>query len=151
MNENQKTIERDVSLSGIGLHTGNKTTVIFKPAVADYGICFVRTDLPGVPVIKASPENIFIEPNMPRCTAIGKGEATIYTVEHLMSVLSGMGLDNLVVEINGNELPGLDGSGIEFLRAIKKASIVEQNAQRRFIQIKTPMGASHNGAAIYIV
>lgn len=151
MDEKQKTIQHEFTLSGVGLHTGSQTTVRFKPAAENSGISFVRTDRPGAPVIKAIPENIFLEPDMPRCTAIGKGEEVLYTIEHVMSVLCGLGIDNAVIEINGNELPGLDGSGIEYLRAIKKAGILEQNAPRQYVQIKEPMGVSYNDSAIYIV
>ena len=151
MSEKQKTIQKEISLNGIGLHTGNHTTVRFKPSKENSGICFIRTDLAGSPVIQVNPENVASSPSVPRCTAIGKGETAIYTIEHLMSVLCGLGIDNLTIEINGNELPGLDGSGIEFLRAIKKVGLVEQMVERSFIKIKEPIGVSSNGAAIYIV
>src|SRR5438105_4240960 len=101
MTEKQKTIQQETSLNGIGLHTGSQTTVRLKPSPENTGISFIRTDLPESPVIKVNPENIFTKPNMPRCTAIGKGESVLYTVEHLMSVLCGLGIDNLIIEVNG--------------------------------------------------
>jgi UDP-3-O-[3-hydroxymyristoyl] N-acetylglucosamine deacetylase/3-hydroxyacyl-[acyl-carrier-protein] dehydratase len=151
MIEKQKTIRGEVTLSGVGLHTGTHTTVRLKPAPENSGITFIRVDLHGKPTIKVCPENVALNPQMPRCTGIGKEDVAIYTVEHLMSVLCGLGIDNLIIEINGNELPGLDGSGIEFLKAIKKAGVVEQNAERKFIKIKEPIGVSYNGSAIYIM
>src|SRR3989338_6232578 len=151
MSEKQKTINQEFPISGNGLHTGHKVNLRFKPAAEDTGICFIRTDLPGSPIIKADYSNIVLGGQIPRCTSIGRDKIIIHTIEHLMSVLCGLGIDNLTVEINGNELPGLDGSGIEFLRIIKKAGILEQNAERKFIKIKEPIGVSHNGAAIYIM
>ena len=80
MTEKQKTIKQNVSLSGVGLHTGSHTTIRLKSASENSGISFIRTDLFGSPVIKASPENIFLEPEMPRCTAIRKSESVLYTI-----------------------------------------------------------------------
>lgn len=121
-----------------------------QPADENSGIRFVRIDLPDRPIIKVDPLNIHIDTSMPRCTAIGKGNESIYTVEHFMSVLSGLGITNLNVEINANELPGLDGSGIDFLKEIKKTGIVEQNADAPFFEVKEPIGVELNGCSIFI-
>jgi len=151
MVQKQKTIKQEFVLSGIGLHTGCQVHVRFKPAPENSGIKFIRVDLPDHPVIEASARNILIDTGIPRCTSIGRGPAVIHTVEHLMSTLCGIGIENLVIEIDANELPGLDGSGLEFLRAIKKAGILEQNAASRYYEIIEPIGVSENGSSIYVV
>jgi len=147
----QRTIAKEISLEGVGLHTGNKVSACFKPAKVNTGINFIRVDLPGTPVIKAEVANVLIQAKVPRCTSIGIGDAVIHTVEHLMSVLCGLGIDNLIVEINSNEVPGLDGSGIGFLKVLKKTGIVEQDQDRQYLEIKKPIWVERNGSAIYIV
>lgn len=150
MSEKQKTIKEPFSLSGMGLHTGSKTTVNFKPAPENAGISFVRVDLPGKPVIKADVPHVVVDKGLPRCTSIGQGEAVIHTVEHVLSVLSAVGIDNLVMEIDGNELPGLDGSAMEYLRAVKKAGTIEQNSDRQYFYVKEPITVQENGSFICI-
>ncbi|HNV24077.1 MAG TPA: UDP-3-O-acyl-N-acetylglucosamine deacetylase, partial [Candidatus Omnitrophota bacterium] len=82
----QKTIKKEILIEGVGLHTGKKVHLKFKPAPINTGICFVRTDLAHKPIIKADIQNVFKEKGVARCTPIGAGEATIYTIEHLMSI-----------------------------------------------------------------
>ncbi|MCK5012498.1 MAG: UDP-3-O-[3-hydroxymyristoyl] N-acetylglucosamine deacetylase [Candidatus Omnitrophica bacterium] len=147
----QKTIKKECTFSGIGLHTGCEVNVTCKPANENAGISFIRIDLDDHPEIKVDPLNIHIDTTMPRCTAIGKNGAVIYTVEHFMSVLSGLGITNLVVEIDANELPGLDGSGIDFLNAIKKTGIIEQDAEAPYFEIMESLGVEMNGCSIFIV
>ena len=147
----QCTIKNPVTLSGAGLHTGNVVTVTLKPAAENQGIVFVRTDLPNAPRVKANVENIHSDSGVPRCTSIGRKEVVIHTVEHLMSALCGLGIDNLFVEINGNELPGMDGSGLEFFQALKNAGIKEQDAQKDVIEVKEPICVSYNGSSILVV
>ena len=149
--EKQKTIQKEFSIVGIGLHTGNPVNVYFKPADPNCGIIFIRIDLPARPVIKVCPENILMNSSMPRCSSIGKDDFAIYTVEHLMSVLAGAGIDNLIVEIDSNELPGLDGSGIGFWNAFKTAGILEQDSPKQYFDIKEPIGVGDNGSSIFIV
>jgi len=147
----QCTLGAEVSLVGTGLHTGNDVTVMMKPAPENEGIVFVRTDMADAPRVKASVENICADSGVPRCTSIGRGEVVIHTVEHLMSALCGLGIDNIVVEINGNELPGLDGSGLEFFQALKKADVKEQEADKDVIEVKEPICVNSNGASILVV
>jgi len=147
----QKTIKKECVFKGVGLHTGCSVEMTCKPAPENAGIHFVRVDLPGCPEIKVDPLNIHIDTTMPRCTAIGKGDAVIYTVEHFMSVLSGIGITNLIVEIDANELPGLDGSGIEFIKAFKEEGIVEQAAEAPCFVVKEPLGVELNGCSIFVV
>src|SRR3989338_6249016 len=150
MSEKQKTINQEFPISGNGLHTGHKVNLRFKPAAEEKGICFIRTDLPGSPIIKADYSNIVLGGQIPRCTSIGRDKIIIHTIEHLMSVLCGLGIDNLTIEIDGNELPGLDGSGLEFLKAIKKAGIMIQNADRKYFDVKETVSVEDDDSAIYI-
>ncbi|MDO8581083.1 MAG: bifunctional UDP-3-O-[3-hydroxymyristoyl] N-acetylglucosamine deacetylase/3-hydroxyacyl-ACP dehydratase [Candidatus Omnitrophota bacterium] len=145
----QKTIKNEFTLSGVGLHTGSQGHVRFKPAGVNAGITFIRVDLPGKPVIKADPTNVFDEEKISRCTTIGKGEASIHTIEHLMGALAGLGITNLTVEIDANEVPGLDGSSLEFVKALHKAGIVEQDELGDVFAINEPIGVERNGASIY--
>ncbi len=147
----QKTIQKECVFSGVGLHTGCKVKIICKPAEEDSGIRFVRMDLADYPMIKVDPLNIHIDTSMPRCTAIGKGDALIYTVEHFMSVLCGLGITNLIIEIDANELPGMDGSGVDFLKGLREAGITEQSAQANYFEVKEPIGVELNGCSIFMV
>ena len=148
---NQKTIKKEITLEGIGLHTGNKVKVSLKPAEFNSGIRFVRVDLPSSPVIEANMDSVLIDKKVPRCTSIGKEENAVHTVEHLMSVLCGLGIDNLIVEINGNELPGLDGSSVVFLNAIKAVGLLDQNQPRKYFTIREPLWVERGDASICIV
>ncbi len=137
--EFQHTIKNAVSLEGEGLHTGNKVKITLKPAPVNTGIIFVRVDLGGAPSVKADISNVLDLKRIPRRTSLGREGLEIHTVEHLMAVLSGMAIDNLIIEINNNEVPGLDGSGLEFIAAIKKAGIEEQNVERKYFLVKEPV------------
>jgi UDP-3-O-[3-hydroxymyristoyl] N-acetylglucosamine deacetylase/3-hydroxyacyl-[acyl-carrier-protein] dehydratase len=147
----QKTINKECTFSGTGLHTGCDVKLVCKPAGINTGINFVRVDLSDRPAIKVDPLNIYIDTTMPRCTAIGRNGAVIYTVEHFMSALYGLGVTNLTIEINANELPGLDGSAIDFLNMIKKTGVVEQEAEASYFEIKEPIGVEMNGCSIFMV
>ena len=151
MVEQQRTIGREFILAGVGLHTGCKVNIRCKPAPMDSGISFIRTDLPGRPVIPVGPANTHIDTGIPRCTSIGKGDMVIHTVEHFMSVLCGLGISNLTVEVDAFELPGLDGSGLDFLKAIKTNGIVGQHAPSPCFEITGPIGVELNGCSIYAV
>jgi UDP-3-O-acyl-N-acetylglucosamine deacetylase len=151
MSQLQRTISNPFSLSGVGLHKGTHVQVNFKPAGPNEGIRFVRVDLPGNPVIQLGEECVVTDPNVTRCTAISTDDVMIVTVEHLTSVLWGLGIDNLTMEINGEELPGLDGSGLDYLNAFKKAGIVEQNAPKGFYKIQEPIGIAQDGSSLLIV
>jgi UDP-3-O-[3-hydroxymyristoyl] N-acetylglucosamine deacetylase/3-hydroxyacyl-[acyl-carrier-protein] dehydratase len=146
--DKQKTISREVSFSGIGLHTGNKSTVTLKPAEAGTGIIFVRKDLLGAPSIKASVENMLSAQSSPRRTSIGNNSVQVQTVEHLMAALSGLGIDNLLVEVDNNELPGLDGSSLNYVELLDKAGTKEEGKERDFFSIKEPIKIEEGGASI---
>lgn len=149
--DRQRTIEKEVVLSGIGLHTGNKANIKFKPADAGSGINFIRTDLPDKPVIKATTETLLPISETPRRTSIGKGQAQIQTIEHLMAVFAGLKIDNLDIEIDNNEIPGLDGSGWGFYEVLIKAGIKEQQHPRRYYLIKEPISVEEDGATIVVI
>jgi UDP-3-O-[3-hydroxymyristoyl] N-acetylglucosamine deacetylase/3-hydroxyacyl-[acyl-carrier-protein] dehydratase len=136
--EKQKTIAGQVSLSGIGIHTGNKVNVTFKPAAASSGVAFIRTDVAGSPRIKADVQS-FLAAKFSRRSSIGNSDIEIQTIEHLMAVLSSLGIDNIDIEINNNELPGLDGSAINFVEALEKAGIVQQEQEKYIHIIKEPI------------
>ncbi len=148
MTEKQKTILKDISLSGKGLHSGIPVTVTLKPAKENSGIVFIRTDLPGQPSVKVGVDTIRLDSGVPRCTTIGCGDVFIHTVEHLMSALGGLAIDNLIIEITAKEVPLLDGSSLEFVKAIRNVGVVEQNAAREFIDVNEPIIVSRNGACI---
>ncbi len=148
MSDKQHTIAKDFSLSGRGLHTGLEVKIVVKPAPENAGITFIRVDLPEQPRIKVGVDTIRLDSGVPRCTTIGVGNIFVHTVEHLMSALSGLRIDNLVVEINGKEIPFLDGSSLEFVKAIKNAEIVEQNAPREWIEVKEPVVVNRSDASI---
>jgi len=149
--DNQRTIERAAGLKGVGLHTANKVNVIFKPAPVDTGINFIRTDLPNKPVIRASIDSLLSQSRSPRRTSIGYNDAEIHTVEHLMAALAGLGIDNLCIEIDNDELPGLDGSGLNFLEVLGKAGIKEQEKPRQYYFLKEPIFVEEDGATIVAV
>ncbi|NOX97328.1 MAG: UDP-3-O-[3-hydroxymyristoyl] N-acetylglucosamine deacetylase [Nitrospirae bacterium] len=141
----QKTISKETSYTGVGLHTGNKTTVNFKPAPVNSGVRFVRTDLPGKPGITA---NILAAVDAPRRTTLRSGEVEVHTVEHILAALAGLGLDNLIIEVNANEVPEIDGSSLPFTRMLADCGIVEQEEAKRYGQITKPIYISENGTYI---
>ena len=121
----QTTIASPVSVSGRGLHTAQQVTVTFVPAPADFGIQFERTDLPGNPIVKASPYSVF---DTSRGTSIKEGEAQVHTIEHLMAALAGLGIDNVLVKTVGPETPILDGSSRIYVEMLKDVGVVTLDA-----------------------
>ena len=132
----QHSIQKPVSLTGNGLHTGETTRVTLHPAPENYGIRFVRTDVAGCQEIEADIDNVV---DLARGTSIGKNGVKIYSVEHVMSAFAGLEIDNCRVEMNASEVPLMDGSALPFVELIQKAGIVEQAAQREFLKIDEPM------------
>lgn len=150
MPQPQRTIQSAITLSGIGLHTGCSVTMTFKPAPVRTGIYFVRVDLPDAPRIRAEASSVCVETKVPRCTSVCDGDAIVHTVEHAMSALAGYGITNIEIELNGPELPGLDGSALEFLHAIEKAGVVDQEAITIPIVIDEPIGVWRDDTSIMI-
>lgn len=136
MEEKQCTIKRKISVTGAGLHTRQCGTLTFNPAPVNTGIRFRRIDLENRPIIEADVDNVI---DTARGTTLGKGGVKLYTVEHVLASLRGMGIDNVLIDIDVEEMPIMDGSGKEFVKAIKEAGIVEQNAPRDYYVIKEPI------------
>lgn len=128
----QKTTAEAVTISGIGVHSGKPVTLCIKPAPANSGIRFVRTDLPGMPGIETRPEAVH---SAAQATVLGGEGFTIATTEHCLAALAGFEIDNAVVEVDGGELPIGDGSAQPYIDALEKAGSEEQDAAREFIVI----------------
>ncbi|MBI2361885.1 MAG: UDP-3-O-[3-hydroxymyristoyl] N-acetylglucosamine deacetylase [Elusimicrobia bacterium] len=118
--EAQTTVESEATLEGIGLHTGNPSRLTFRPAPANAGIRFFRSDLPGCPMI---PARLGFVVATVRGTNIGLGDAKVHTVEHVLSALAGLGIDNCDILVTANEPPAMDGSALPFFKALLKAGI----------------------------
>jgi UDP-3-O-[3-hydroxymyristoyl] N-acetylglucosamine deacetylase/3-hydroxyacyl-[acyl-carrier-protein] dehydratase len=149
--DKQRSIAKEVTIKGIGLHTANKVNVTFKPAGIDSGITFIRTDLSGSPHVKMCADNLLSISRSPRRTSVEKEQAEVQTIEHLMAVLSGLCIDNITIELDNNELPGMDGSSLNFLEAINKAGIVQQDKERHFFALKEPIFVEEPGACLIAV
>ena len=132
MLELQRTIEKPVSMSGTGLHTGTSCTMTFKPAPENYGIRFVRTDLGGNPEIPATADNVV---DVSRGTTLGIGGAKVHTVEHVLAAVVGLQIDNIIIELNGIEPPVGDGSAVPYVEQLLKAGFVQQDAPKDYLII----------------
>lgn len=132
----QKTIARSFSREGVGLHTGKPVRVEFVPAEANHGIRFMRVDMKDQPILTADVNQV-VSTN--RGTSISNGEAQVSTVEHVLSALTGMSIDNVLIKVDGPELPIMDGSAAAFVDGIAKAGIVEQDADREYFEIEDPI------------
>lgn len=119
----QHTLKEPVSITGKGLHTGKKVTMRVLPLEPNKGRWFIRTDLQGAPAIRVSIEN---RVEIPLCTALGIGESKILTVEHFLAACQSLCLDNIAIEIDGEELPSLDGSSLEFYEILRSGGVIEQ-------------------------
>ena len=129
----QQTINKNSTISGVGLHTGIVTNVTFKPAKVDHGIVFQRIDLKNKPTIKADVDNVT---DVSRGTTLEENNAKISTIEHLLAAIAGLEIDNILIEVDGPELPIMDGSSIKFVESLEKAGIKEQNAYKTYFEIK---------------
>ncbi len=136
MTENQCTIKNIVSVEGTGLHTGQKGTITFNPAPVNHGIKFRRTDIQGNPIIEADVANVV---DTARGTTLGKNNARVYTIEHVLAAATGLGIDNLLIDMDMDEIPIRDGSARYFVEALESAGKVTQNAIREYIEIKHPI------------
>lgn len=129
----QRTLNNTIRATGVGLHTGKKVYLTLKPAPVDTGIVFRRVDLDPVVEIPAKAENVG---DTALATTLTKGDVRISTVEHLLSAMAGLGLDNAFIDVSADEVPIMDGSAGPFVFLLQSAGIVEQNAPKRFIRIK---------------
>ncbi len=145
----QRTLKTHTVFEGAGLHTGRKVTVCVRPAAENAGILFCRVDLdPGLKV-RASIENV--RSDEMRQTAIAVGSGRVRTIEHLMAAFHGLGIDNALVEIDGEEVPGMDGSALEFTNAFLAAGLEEQAAERKFLEVHEPVYVDQGDQSIVIL
>jgi UDP-3-O-[3-hydroxymyristoyl] N-acetylglucosamine deacetylase len=145
MTTKQATLAKEVSFSGVGLHSGAETTLVFKPAPPNSGIKFIRTDLASRPVIEANISNAVPSGDYSRRTVLGCGDVTISTVEHVLAAVSGLGIDNLTIELDTGEPAEPDGSSAPFVKVLKQAGITPQDAQRKYLEVKSPVSLAENG------
>ena len=129
----QRTLKKAISATGVGLHSGEKVTMTLSPAMPDSGIVFRRSDLPGSAEIKVQPQYVC---DTRMCSALEHEGVRIATVEHLMSALAGLGIDNIYVDLTAAEVPIMDGSSGPFVFLLQQAGIIEQAAAKKFIRIK---------------
>jgi UDP-3-O-[3-hydroxymyristoyl] N-acetylglucosamine deacetylase / 3-hydroxyacyl-[acyl-carrier-protein] dehydratase len=133
MSEKQRTLAKEVTLSGKGLHTGINVNITFKPAPANHGYKFCRTDLPGRPVIDALAEHVT---DTSRGTTLVQNSASVSTIEHVLAALHGLQVDNALIEMNGPEAPIMGGSSRAFVEAIREAGIVDLKEDRIYFTVK---------------
>ncbi len=148
MHTKQRTISGEATISGVGLHTGKTCKMTFRPAEIDSGVHFVRTDLPDSPRVKADIDNVV---DTARGTTLAEGDVRVYTVEHVLAALAGLEIDNIDVELSDNEPPVMDGSALPFVEALVSAGIVDQDADKRFIEICEPLSYAEPERAVDLV
>lgn len=144
----QRTLERPVWCEGIGLHTGEKVAMTLYPAPANRGVIFRRTDLPSAPTIEARPEHVV---DTQYATTIAKDGSSVKTIEHLMSALAGMGVDNVQVDLTGPEVPILDGSAAPFVELLRQAGLRRQFAPKTFLKVRQPITVEVGTRSLRIV
>lgn len=132
----QSTIEAPCAVQGIGLHTGKKVTLTFKPAAANYGFRFQRIDLPEQPIV---PADVKFVVSTNRGTTLKSGEAQVSTIEHVLSALTGLNLDNIHMDIDGPEMPIMDGTAMPFVEALQQAGRLELDAEREYFTVTEPI------------
>lgn len=150
MQQKQHTIRAPFTLQGKGLHTGLKLTVTFVPAPENHGFKIQRIDLPGQPIIEALAENVV---ETTRGTVLAVGDARCSTVEHSMAALLAMGVDNCLIQVDGPEVPILDGSAEIYVENINRVGLVEQDAPVEYFEIKHKIQVSdeHTGSVMTIL
>ena len=146
--EKQRTLASSASLTGRALHTGENVTLTILPAPIGHGFKFQRTDLPDEPIVDAAAAYV---KTVERATTLVQGMVKIHTVEHVLSALTGMGVDNALIQMDANEPPIGDGSASEYIALINNAGIVEQDAPRRYIEIREPLTIESNGSILVIL
>jgi UDP-3-O-[3-hydroxymyristoyl] N-acetylglucosamine deacetylase/3-hydroxyacyl-[acyl-carrier-protein] dehydratase len=141
----QRTLLREVSIKGNALHTGDAVHMTFKPAPANHGIVFKRVDLHGHPELKPRIDHVT---DLVRATTIQVGHAKLHTVEHVLSALSGCGIDNLLIEIDASEPPIMDGSARPFVQLIQQGEPVEQDAEREYFTLTDTVSFARGNSSI---
>jgi UDP-3-O-acyl-N-acetylglucosamine deacetylase len=148
-NQRQRTINKDISLSGIGLHSGKYVEMKLVPAEADYGVKFIRSDKKNDNIIDAIWSNV--SETVLNTTISNQSKLKVSTVEHLMSALSGLHIDNLKIYINAPEVPIMDGSSKPFVDLIENVGIKVQNKKRKFLNIKKPIEVKNGNSSVKII
>lgn len=133
MTERQKTIKQAISVSGTGLHTGQFGSITFNPAPENHGIKFRRIDVAGQPVIDAIVDNVI---STDRGTTLGVNGTQIFTIEHVLAALTGLGIDNVLIDMDMDEMPIMDGSSRFFIEALEKAGTQVQDAEKKILVIQ---------------
>ena len=147
MDYKQRTIRDETSCTGIGLHSGHPVNLTIKPAPPDTGITFIRVDVPSRPSVRAAFEHV-VDTRL--STTLGYNGFRVSTVEHLMAAFFGLGIDNARVELDGPEVPIMDGSAAPFIFLLRSAGIREQKSPKRFVVIKRPLELRENGRSVRI-
>ena len=141
----QRSILREVTAKGKAVHTGEEVTLTIKPAPANHGVVLRRVDLYGKPEVKATIENVSA---LVRSTTISDGYTKVEMIEHLLSVLNGLGIDNMLVEVDGNELPVFDGSAQTYLNMVLQAEVIALEEDRKFFVLKEPLSVSEGNRSL---
>ena len=141
----QRTLKNAVEYRGVGLHTGKDTRLVVRPAEAGTGVTFVRTDIDDSPVVRADGANMKARQ---RRTCIQDGKAEVYTCEHLLAALYALGIDNVSIEIDGEEVPGLDGAATEFFHGLRESGTVEQKSPRPLYSVQQPIYVREGNASL---
>ncbi len=144
----QKTLRTSVSIQGTSLHTGQPVKLTIKPADVNTGLKFRRIDLPDKPFIDASAANV---QTVERATTLAEGSVNVHTVEHILSALTGMGVDNAIIEMNANEPPIGDGSAAPYVELIKKAGLEEQDAPCQVWEIREPVMVENKSGSMIVI
>lgn len=144
----QKTIRKSVAVEGVGIHSGEKTKLRFKPAPANTGVYFVRADLPTRPYLKVSATNVQAVSYQ---TSLGGAAFSVSTIEHCVSALSALRIDNIYIELDGPEIPICDGSAVYFLNALLQAELIELDEPRRYCYITEPVAYTEADKSAYVL
>ncbi len=144
----QKTIRKSVQVEGVGIHSGEKATLSFRPAPANTGVYFVRADLPGRPFLKVSAKNVQAVSYQ---TTLGGPHFQVATIEHCVSALSALRIDNIYIELNGPEIPICDGSALYFMKALMKGEPIELDEPRKYCYITEPVSYVEGDKSAYVL
>lgn len=144
----QKTIRKTVEVEGVGIHSGEKTKLRFKPAPANTGVYFIRADLPNKPFVKVSAMNVQAVSYQ---TSIGGPEFSVSTIEHCVSALSALRIDNIYIELDGPEIPIVDGSAAAFMKALISGEMIELDEPRKYCYITEPIAFVEGDKSAYVL
>lgn len=144
----QKTIRKTVEVEGVGIHSGEKTVLRFKPAPANTGVYFIRADLPNKPFLKVSAKNVQAVSYQ---TSIGGSDFSVSTIEHCVSALSALRIDNIYIELDGPEIPICDGSALYFMKALLSAELIELDEPRKYCYVTEPISYVEGEKSAYVL